>query len=73
MWSMMMRMYLGCYVYDDSAAPTWLRCGCCDELVLDKLGIHAVTTCFTGWGRNARHDRQAIIFLKWLAAPAGLA
>ena len=73
MWSMMVRMYLGCYVYDDSSTPTWLRCGCCDELVLDKLGIHAITTCPTGWGRVARHDRQATIFLKWLASPAGLA
>jgi len=73
MWSMMMRIYLGCYVYDDSSTPTLLRCGCCDELVLDKLGIHAITACSTGWGRVARHDRQATIFLKWLASPAGLA
>ena len=73
MWSMMMRIYLGCYVYDDSIAQTRLRCGCCDELVLDKLGVHATTNCASGWGRHARHDRQATIFLKWLAAPAGLA
>ena len=48
MWSMMMRIYLGYYVYDDSSTPTWLRCGCCEELVLDKLGIHAITACSTG-------------------------
>jgi len=68
-----MRIYLGCYVYDDSSTPTWLRWGCCDELFLDKLGIHAITACSTGRGRVARHDRQATIFLKWLASPAGLA
>ena len=48
MWSMMMRIYLGFYIYDDSAPPVWLRCGFCDELFLEKLGIHAITTCFTG-------------------------
>ena len=67
-----MRIYLGCFVYDDSTAPIWLRCGCCDKFVLDKLCIHTITTCFNGRGHNARHDRQATIFPKWLAAPAGL-
>ena len=73
MWSIMMRIYLGCFVYDDSTAQSRLRCGSCDEPVLDKLGVHATTNCANGWGRHARHDRQATIFLKWLAAPAGLA
>lgn len=26
MWIFMMRLYLGCFVYDDSAALMWLRC-----------------------------------------------
>ena len=60
-------------MYDDSSTPTRIRCGCCNELVLYKLGIHAITACSTGWGRVARRDRQATIFLKWLASPAGLA
>ena len=68
-----MRLYLGCYFYDDAAEPAWLRCGFFDELVLGKLGIHAIAVCFTGWGRVTRHDRQATTFLKWLAYSAGLA
>lgn len=67
-----MRLYLECYVYDDSSAPVWLRFWCCDGLVLDKFGIHAVAFCFTGRGRAARHDRPATIFIKWLASPAGI-
>lgn len=73
MRSVMLRLYLVSYVYDDSAAPVWLRCGCCEELFIDKPGIHAVAVCFTGWGGFDRHDRLATILFKWLACPAGLA
>jgi len=68
-----MRMYLGCCVYDDSAGPRLARCGNCGLNVLDKLGIHATTVCPSGWGRIARHDRIATLFLRWLISPAGLA
>ena len=32
-----------------------------------------MTVCPSGWGRIARHGRLATLFLRWLAAPAGLA
>ena len=73
LWSIIMRMYLGCCVYDDSASPALARCGHCGLNLLDRRGIHATTVCPTGWGRVARHDRLASIFLRWLASPAGLA
>lgn len=66
-----MRLYLGFYVCDDSAAPVWLRCVCCDDIVLFILGFHAVAMFDTDWERVARHDRLAEIFLKWLPTPAG--
>ena len=73
LWSVMMRIYLGCYVYSDSSGPDPALCGHCGKHVLDRLGIHAIACCSSGWGRVARHDRLAKLFLQWLAAPAGLA
>lgn len=72
MWSVIMRLYLGCYVYDDSEAPVWLLCICCEELYLDKLGIYAAAVCSTVWERVARHDRLMTVFPKWIASPAFL-
>ena len=40
--------------------------------VLGRMGIHATTDCSAGWGRVARHDLLATIFLIWLASSAGL-
>ena len=73
LWAVIMRMYLGCYVYDDSAGPDLALCGHCGLHVLDRMGIHATTYCSAGWGRVARHDRLAKLYLRWLASPAGLA
>lgn len=68
-----MRVYLGCFVYDDSSTPTWISCGCCNEQVLEKIGTRAIAACSTDCRRFARHDRLANIFLKWLVFIAGLA
>lgn len=38
----MVRLYLGCYVYEDLLSPVWMRYGCCDEFALDKIGIQSV-------------------------------
>lgn len=73
MRSCIMRIYLGCFVYVGSSAPTFLRCGCCNKLVLEKIGTHAIASCFTGWGRVTIHDRLETILLKWLFSSAGLA
>lgn len=67
-WSVMMRLYLNCYVNDDSAGPELAHCGHCVHDVLDRMGIHATTACHLRWGRVARHDRLTTIFLHWLAA-----
>ena len=73
LWSIILRLYLGCSVYDDSTVPYPARFGHCSANVLDRRGIHATTVCPTGWGRISRHDRIATLFLRWLAAPADLA
>lgn len=71
--SIMMRLYLSFYVYDDSAAPYWLLFGCCDELFLHKLSIHTLAMCHTGWGRVSRHDRLTFFFSSGsLSQPASL-
>lgn len=68
----MMRVYFRLFVNDDSSVPTCLRCQCCKDLFLDKIGPHAIAACFNSWVCVARQDRLANIFLKWLAFPAGL-
>ena len=72
LWSVMMKLYLGCVVYDDSGSEL-LVCGCCGKKKLDRLGIHALTCCGTGWGRVARHDLTAKTTQKHAIGPARLA
>ena len=72
LWSVMMRLYLGCVVYDDSGSEL-LVCGCCGKKKLDRLGIHALTCCGTGWGRVARHDLTAKTTQEHGIEPARLA
>lgn len=67
-----MSLCLSCHVYEDSSDDDISRCGHCGRNVLDRMRIHSTTACRTGWGRVARHDRLATIFLLWIASPAGL-
>ena len=48
LWSVMMRIYLGCYVYNDSTGPETALCGHCGKHVFDRLGIHAIACCSSG-------------------------
>lgn len=67
-----MRMYLGCYVYDDSAGPRLPVCGHFGHKVLNWMDIYAMSCSHKGWGRVARHYRMAKLFIRWLASPSGL-
>lgn len=51
------------------------RCASVDAtpLALDKLGVHAVSACFTGWERVPKDVCLAKICLKWHASSADLA
>lgn len=71
-WAVMMRLYLGCYFYDDSAGPHSALCGHCGRYVLDSMGIYAIACFQTGWGRVAGHKRLAKLSIRWLESPAGL-
>lgn len=64
LWSVMMRLYLYYFVYDDSGSPELSRCGHCGLHVLDKIAIHAIACCGSGCSRVARHDRLATIVLR---------
>ena len=72
LWSTILRIYQGCCVYEDSTAQSPARCGHCGFDVLEKRGTHAMNVCPNGWGRVARHDRLATLFLRWLVSPAVL-
>lgn len=60
----MMRLYLGCYVYEYFVTPAWMHWGCCDELALYKLEIQDISACFTGWKRVSKYDRLSTINAK---------
>lgn len=54
-----------------SSTLAWYRCGHCNALVLENLGMRAIPNCRSDWGRVARHYLLATILLEWLAYPAG--
>lgn len=70
---MMLKLYYGSFVYDDSDGELILRCGHCGKEIVDRLGIHAISGCSTGWGEVERQNRVAKLTKKSVIAKAGLA